>query len=62
LTSSAARLRDGLQLALRIGSRAELINNLDCCGHLCAATGRHAEAVPVWAALGTLLRQKGLTD
>jgi DNA-binding CsgD family transcriptional regulator len=62
LEDVAARLRDGLQLAMRIGSRAELINNLDCCGHLCAATGRHAEAVTVWAALGTLLRHEGLKD
>ena len=45
---------------MRIGSRSELIDNPDCCGRLCAATGRHAEAVTVWAALGTLLRQKGL--
>ena len=62
LEDAAARLRDGLQLAMRIGSRSELINSLDSCGHLCAATGRHAGAVTVWAALGTLLRLRGLTE
>jgi DNA-binding CsgD family transcriptional regulator len=28
-----------------------LLAGLDCCGHLCAATRRHAEAVTVWAAM-----------
>jgi DNA-binding CsgD family transcriptional regulator len=27
---------------------------LDCCGHLCAATGRPAEAVTAWAAMSAL--------
>jgi DNA-binding CsgD family transcriptional regulator len=27
---------------------------LDCCGHLCAATGRQAEAVTLWAAYAAL--------
>jgi DNA-binding CsgD family transcriptional regulator len=27
---------------------------LDCCGHLCAATGRQAEAVTMWAAYAAL--------
>jgi len=62
LEDAAVHLRDGLQLAMRIGSRGELINSLDCCGHLCAAAGRHAEAVAVWAALGTLLRHEGLKE
>ncbi len=55
LQDAAAHLHAGLQIAVRIGSRGELINGLDCCGYLCAATGRHAEAVTVWAALGTIL-------
>ena len=28
---------------------------LDCCGHLCVATGRQAEAVTIWAAYAALL-------
>ena len=45
---AAAHLREALQLALRSGFF--LAYYLDCCGHLCAATGRHAEAITVWAA------------
>ena len=45
---AAAHLREALQLALRSGFI--LAYYLDCCGHLCAATGRHAEAVTAWAA------------
>ena len=60
LEDAAVHLQDGLRLAVRIDNRSELINSLDCCGHLCAAADRHAEAVTVWAALGTLLRQKGM--
>jgi DNA-binding CsgD family transcriptional regulator len=45
---AAAHLREALQLALRTG--LWLAFYLDCCGHLCAATGRHAEAITVWAA------------
>jgi hypothetical protein len=55
LQGAAAHLHAGLQIAVRIGSRGELINGLDYCGYLCAATGRHAEALTVWAALGTIL-------
>ena len=47
---AAVHLREGLQTALRIGSRARLLDDLDCCGYLCAMTGRCAEAVTVWAA------------
>ena len=50
------------QLALRTSSRVELINSLNCCGHLCTAAGRHAETVTVWAALGTLVRHESLTS
>ena len=54
LQDAAAHLHAGLQIAVRIGSHGELIDGLDCCGYLCAATGRHAEAVTVWAALGAI--------
>ena len=40
----------------------DLVNGLDCCGHLCAASGRPADAVTVWAAFTALLRHEGLTD
>jgi DNA-binding CsgD family transcriptional regulator len=45
---AAAHLREALQLAVRTGFW--LAYYLDCCGHLCAATGRQAEAVTLWAA------------
>ena len=50
---AAAYLREALQLALRTGMW--FVVYLDCCGHLCAATGRQAEAVTLWAAYAALL-------
>jgi predicted ATPase/DNA-binding CsgD family transcriptional regulator/DNA-binding XRE family transcriptional regulator len=49
---AAAHLHEALQLALRTGTWHPY--NLDPCGHLCAATGRHAEAVTAWAAFAAL--------
>jgi DNA-binding CsgD family transcriptional regulator len=45
---AAARLREAFHLALRTGFW--LAAYLDWCGYLCAATGRQAEAVTLWAA------------
>jgi len=59
---SAAHLRELLQLAMRTGSRVDVLNGLDCGAHLCAATGRGAEAVTLWAACAALLRQDGFTE
>jgi predicted ATPase/DNA-binding CsgD family transcriptional regulator len=59
---AAAHLREGLQIAMRAGARMELVTGLDCCGHLCAASGRPADAVTVWAAFTALQRHEGLTD
>jgi DNA-binding CsgD family transcriptional regulator len=36
-----------------------VLNGLDCCGHLCAQTGRHAEAVTVWAAMAAISEHEG---
>jgi non-specific serine/threonine protein kinase len=58
---AAAHLREGLQTALRIGSRARLLDDLDCCGYLCAMTGRCAEAVTIWAAVVTLQGHEGFS-
>jgi predicted ATPase/DNA-binding CsgD family transcriptional regulator len=49
---AAAHLREALQLGLRTGSWVASL--LDACGHLCAATGRPAEAVTAWAAYAAL--------
>ncbi len=42
--------RDTRELHARTGSWLDLCEDLDRCGLLCAATGRHAEAATVWAA------------
>jgi predicted ATPase/DNA-binding CsgD family transcriptional regulator len=59
--NAAAHLREGLQTALRTGSRARVLDDLDCCGYLCALTGRSAEAVTVWAAMVALQGHNGFS-
>jgi predicted ATPase/DNA-binding CsgD family transcriptional regulator len=51
---AAAHLHEQLQIAVRSGLWAGLLTGLDGCGYLCAATGREAEAVTVWAAMSAL--------
>ena len=58
---AAAHLQEGLQTALRTGVRARLLDDLDCCGYLCALTGRCAEAVTVWAAVVVLQGCEGFS-
>jgi predicted ATPase/DNA-binding CsgD family transcriptional regulator len=58
---AAAHLREALQTALRTSVRARLIDDLDCCGYLCAMTGRHAEAVTIWAAVVALQGRNGFS-
>jgi predicted ATPase/DNA-binding CsgD family transcriptional regulator len=58
---AASDLREGLQTALRTGVRARLLDDLDCCGYLCAMTGRCAEAVTVWAAVVVLQGREGFS-
>jgi non-specific serine/threonine protein kinase len=59
---ATGHLREGLRIAVRTGGWLELANGLDSCGFLCAATGRAAEAVTIWAAYATISRQAGLRD
>jgi predicted ATPase/DNA-binding CsgD family transcriptional regulator len=54
---AAAHLREAIQTALRTGVRRKVIEDLDCCGYLCAWTGRPAEAVTLWAAVVALGRE-----
>jgi predicted ATPase/DNA-binding CsgD family transcriptional regulator len=51
---AAAHLRELLQIATQTGVRALVHAALDCCGQLCVATGRPAEAVTAWAAMSAL--------
>ena len=39
-----------------------MLNCLEWCGYLCAATGRPAEAITAWAARAALCRREGLID
>ena len=62
LQDAAAHLREALRLDTRIGKWREFCNALDCCGLLCAATGRPAEAVTVWAARAAHLQHYEVRD
>jgi predicted ATPase/DNA-binding CsgD family transcriptional regulator len=59
---AAAHLREGLHLAVRTGSWFELLFGLSQCANLCAATGRAAEALTLWAACAAVDRHQGRTD
>jgi DNA-binding CsgD family transcriptional regulator len=59
LQDAAAHLQESLQIAARTGDQFDLRNGLDCCGYLCAATGRWAEAVTIWAAHTAVFRHEG---
>jgi DNA-binding CsgD family transcriptional regulator len=54
---AASHLREALQTSLRTGVPGKVLEDLDCCGYLCALTGRPAEAVTVWAAVVVLGRE-----
>jgi DNA-binding CsgD family transcriptional regulator/tetratricopeptide (TPR) repeat protein len=54
MEEAAAHLREAIQIIARGGIWYELGNVLECCWHLCAATGRYAEALTVWAAEAAL--------
>jgi DNA-binding CsgD family transcriptional regulator/tetratricopeptide (TPR) repeat protein len=62
LIDAAAHLQESLQVALRIGDQTEVLNCIDNCGHLCAVTGRWADAITLWAALAAYTEQAGLPD
>jgi tetratricopeptide (TPR) repeat protein len=59
---AAAHLREALRLDTRIGKWREFCNALDCCGLLCAATGRPAEAITMWAARAAHLQDFEVRD
>jgi predicted ATPase/DNA-binding CsgD family transcriptional regulator/transcriptional regulator with XRE-family HTH domain len=59
--AAVAHLRESLETTARTGGQFEVFNGLDCCGYLCAATGRPAEAVTAWAAVTALCRRHGFS-
>jgi predicted ATPase/DNA-binding CsgD family transcriptional regulator len=62
LQDAAAHLREAVRLDTRTGQRGAFGYALDQCGLLCAATGRPAEAVTMWAAHAALLRHQQEED
>ncbi len=59
---AAAHLGEALQISVRAGDTTSQLGSLDCCGHLCAATGRAAEAITVWAGLAAFQQQEEIPD
>ncbi len=62
LPAAAVHLRESFRVVGQTGEQTELLNCLDNCGHLCAAAGRWADALTLWAALDIQTRRAGLTD
>jgi predicted ATPase/class 3 adenylate cyclase/DNA-binding CsgD family transcriptional regulator len=54
LAEARAHLREVIELFAQTGANLLLINCLDLCGDLCAATRRWREAITVWAALAAV--------
>ncbi len=52
-------LREAVGIAFRIGHILALAGLLEQCGSLCAATGRLADAVTLWAAVAADLKRRG---
>lgn len=57
-----APLRESARLATRCGFVLRLVDTIDAAGYVCAATGRHAEAVTLWSALLAQNDATGLAD
>jgi predicted ATPase/DNA-binding CsgD family transcriptional regulator len=59
---ATAHLREALEITTRTGGWISVLDDLDCCAYLCAATGRPTEAVTVWAAYAALSRGEGYKE
>jgi non-specific serine/threonine protein kinase len=62
LTQAGAHIRESLGLAAQTGNPLRLIDCLDACGHLCASTGRPAEALTLWAAQAACNAEIGIPE
>ena len=60
LAEARAHLREVIELFAQTGANVLLINCLDLCGDLCAATRRWREAITVWAALAAVWHDTGI--
>jgi predicted ATPase/DNA-binding CsgD family transcriptional regulator len=56
---AGACLQQAVAVASRIGHSLALFSLIDRCGHLCAATGRWADAVTLWAAHAADVKRRG---
>ncbi|HEY2006700.1 MAG TPA: LuxR C-terminal-related transcriptional regulator, partial [Solirubrobacteraceae bacterium] len=57
--AAGAHLREAIGVASRIGQSLGLASLVEHCGYLCAATGRWADAVTLWAALAADWKRRG---
>jgi predicted ATPase/DNA-binding CsgD family transcriptional regulator len=62
IASAGGYLGECIRVATITGSQLRLIDCLDECGFLCAATGRWADAVTLWAAYAARLEEIGVAD
>jgi predicted ATPase/DNA-binding CsgD family transcriptional regulator len=62
IDDASAHLRESIGLASQTGDRLRLTDCLNTCGHLCAMTGRWAEASTIWAAYTTQSAAIGVPD
>ena len=62
MADAGAHLRESLRIAAQTGSRLRMIDCLDDCGHLCAATGRWAEAITLWTVFAAQNAEIGIPD
>ena len=60
LADAPTQLGEAVRLSSRTGDRMRLIDCLDTCGELCAATGRWADVITIWAAQAAWLRRTGM--
>ena len=60
MADAGTHVREALGITAQTGDRLRLIDCLDTCGHLCAAGGRWAEAITLWAAYAAQSAHAGL--
>ena len=59
VADASSHLREAARVALQTGTWFSIGDVLDDCGYLCAATGRSADAITVWAAYDGFQQQGG---
>ncbi|HEX3960863.1 MAG TPA: LuxR C-terminal-related transcriptional regulator [Trebonia sp.] len=62
LTDAGAHLGEAIVLASRIGNGQSLANAIEHSGYLCAAAGRWADAVTLWAAVAADWKRRGTSS